>query len=185
MGKDGAETKGTADPWPTWDTSYGQATRPDTISDVSCRQEPSMVVLWETLLSSWLTQGSKTPMEELWEGLKALKEIGTPQGDQQCQLTWTPGSSQRLSYQPTSIHKLVWSSSNISSRELAYFVFSWKGHLIVQTLDAPGWGMLEKEACSNREVDREWEEHCEGPEAVGIVQYLRCKYIYNFKNVNK
>jgi hypothetical protein len=45
-------------------------------------------------------------MEELREGLKALKGIGTPQEDQQCQLTWTLGSSQRLSYQPKSIHRL-------------------------------------------------------------------------------
>ena len=32
-----------------------------------------------------------TLMEELGEGLKALKGIGTPQEDQQSQLTWTLG----------------------------------------------------------------------------------------------
>jgi hypothetical protein len=29
-------------------------------------------------------------MEELGEGLKALKEVTIPQEDQQCQLTWIP-----------------------------------------------------------------------------------------------
>jgi hypothetical protein len=46
-------------------------------------------------------------MEVLGEGLKALKVMATPQEDQQCQLTWTTGSSQRLSYQPKNIHRLV------------------------------------------------------------------------------
>jgi hypothetical protein len=32
--------------------------------------------------------------------------IGTPQEDQQSQLTWTLGGSQRLSYQPKSIYGL-------------------------------------------------------------------------------
>ena len=45
-------------------------------------------------------------MEELAEGLKALTEMGTPQEHQQIQLTWTPGSSQRLSHQPKSTHGL-------------------------------------------------------------------------------
>jgi hypothetical protein len=35
-------------------------------------------------------------MEELEEGLKTLKVIGTLQEDQQSQLTWTPESSQTL-----------------------------------------------------------------------------------------
>jgi hypothetical protein len=38
--------------------------------------------------------------------IEALKRIGTPQEDQQSQLTWTPGSSQRLSHQPKSISEL-------------------------------------------------------------------------------
>ena len=45
-------------------------------------------------------------MEELEEGLKGLKGMGTPQEDQQSQLTWTPGSSQRLSHQTKSIQGL-------------------------------------------------------------------------------
>ena len=47
---------------------------------------------------------SETPMEELGEGLKELKRMAISQEDQQCQLTWTPGSSQRLRHQPKSIH---------------------------------------------------------------------------------
>ena len=35
-------------------------------------------------------------VEELGEGLRDLKEIGTPQEDQQNQLMWTVGASQRL-----------------------------------------------------------------------------------------
>jgi hypothetical protein len=38
-------------------------------------------------------------MVELGEGLKEMKERATPLEDQQSQLTWTPGSSQRLSHQ--------------------------------------------------------------------------------------
>lgn len=33
--------------------------------------------------------------------------MATPQEDQQCQQTWTPGSSQRLSHQPVNTHGLV------------------------------------------------------------------------------
>jgi hypothetical protein len=50
-------------------------------------------------------------MEELGKRLKALKEIATPQEDQQYLLTWTPGSSQRLSHQPKIIVGLVGASS--------------------------------------------------------------------------
>ena len=50
-------------------------------------------------------------MEELGEGLKELKGMATPQEDQQCQLTRTPGSSQGLSHQPESIHGLVMAHS--------------------------------------------------------------------------
>jgi hypothetical protein len=45
-------------------------------------------------------------MEELKEGLKTLKGIGTPQEDQQSPLTWLLGGSQRLSHTPKSIHRL-------------------------------------------------------------------------------
>ena len=46
-------------------------------------------------------------MEELGEGMKEPKGMATTQEEQQCQLTWTPGSSQRLCHQPKSIHVLV------------------------------------------------------------------------------
>ena len=49
----------------------------------------------------------RTPKEELGEGLKALKEMATPQEDQQCQLSWTNRHSQTLSLQPETIHELV------------------------------------------------------------------------------
>jgi hypothetical protein len=45
-------------------------------------------------------------MEELVEGLKYIEWIGTPQEDQQSQLTLIFVVSQRLNYQPKSIHKL-------------------------------------------------------------------------------
>jgi hypothetical protein len=48
-----------------------------------------------------------TPGEELGEGLKALKEMATLEEDQECQLTYTPGTSQNLSYQSKSIQGLV------------------------------------------------------------------------------
>lgn len=43
-------------------------------------------------------------MAEVEEALKALKMIGTPE-DQQCQLTWTTWSAQRV-YQPKNINGL-------------------------------------------------------------------------------
>jgi hypothetical protein len=45
-------------------------------------------------------------MEGLGEILRAPKEIGTPQEDQQSQLTWIIGCSKRLSHQVQSIHGL-------------------------------------------------------------------------------
>lgn len=45
-------------------------------------------------------------MELLGDELKALKGIGTSQEDQENQLTWTSGSSQRLSHQQKIIHGL-------------------------------------------------------------------------------
>jgi hypothetical protein len=45
-------------------------------------------------------------VEELGEGLKDPEGIETPQKDQQNQLIWTLGSSQRLNYQPKRKHGL-------------------------------------------------------------------------------
>ena len=45
-------------------------------------------------------------MEEMGEGLKDSKRTGTPQEDQQSQLTWTLGGSQRLNHQRKYIHGL-------------------------------------------------------------------------------
>ena len=52
-----------------------------------CR-DPQPIIRWN----------SGSLMEELWEGLRAPKGIGTPQEDQQHLLTWTLGGSQRLSH---------------------------------------------------------------------------------------
>jgi hypothetical protein len=45
-------------------------------------------------------------MEEWGKVLKALKGMGTPQEDQQSQLTWSSGSSQSLSHQTKNIYEL-------------------------------------------------------------------------------
>lgn len=80
------------------------------------KEEPSTTVFWEALpAADWhrcryleLNIGWRlgTPTEELGEKLKALKEMATTQEDQQGQLSWTPGSSHRLSHQPKSMHGL-------------------------------------------------------------------------------
>jgi hypothetical protein len=43
------------------------------------------------------------PCGKVLKRIEVLKKMTTPQEDQQCQLTWTTGSSQRLSYQPNSM----------------------------------------------------------------------------------
>ena len=45
-------------------------------------------------------------MEEMGKGLKALNQMGSLQDDQQSQLTWTSGSSQKLSHQLPNTHRL-------------------------------------------------------------------------------
>ena len=40
------------------------------------------------------------------EGLKALTESRTPQGDQQSQLIWTLGDSRKLNHESSSTHSL-------------------------------------------------------------------------------
>jgi hypothetical protein len=66
--------------------------------------------------------------------------------DQQCQLTWTPGSSQRLSHQLKSIHGLVQGPWHICSRGLPCLASVGE--------DAPNsvetWGPMEW-ACPGRE----------------------------------
>ena len=70
------------------------------------------------MVSAYPQQTLENLMKELGEGLKALKGIGTPQEDQQCQLTWTPGSCQRLSHQLKSEHGLDAGPWHIYSRGL-------------------------------------------------------------------
>jgi hypothetical protein len=57
-------------------------------------------------------------VEELGEGLKALKGMGTPQEDQQNQLAWTSWGSQRLRHQSKSIYELDRGLQHTCSRGL-------------------------------------------------------------------
>ena len=52
----------------------------------------------------------------LEEGLRDLNEIGSPEEDQQCQLTWTLRGSQKLDHQPKSKYELDLGPQNIYSR---------------------------------------------------------------------
>ena len=64
----------------------------------------------DTYLHPTIGLKSGTPTVELGEGLQKLQKLkgrGTPEEDQQSQLTRIPGSSQRLSHQPGHIHWLV------------------------------------------------------------------------------
>jgi hypothetical protein len=66
--------------------------------------EPSITVLWEAPLNSWgkerkrptdknyVRWSSGSPVGKLGEGLRDPKRTGTPQEDQQSELTWTPRS---------------------------------------------------------------------------------------------
>ena len=62
---------------------------------------------------------SGTPIKDLGGGLKELKGIATPEEGQQCQQTWTPDISQRLSHKPKTIHGLTWDPWHICNRELS------------------------------------------------------------------
>ena len=66
-------------------------------------------------------------MEESGEGLRDPKEKETPQEDQQSQLTWTLGGSQRLNHQPGT----YMGSLNICSRCV---VFMWVPQQLEQGL---------------------------------------------------
>lgn len=101
---------------PTWDPSH----RGDSVVHeglilllmLCCtyRQEPSMAIPWDApIAAAWdrwkylhpnIGLKSGNPMVQLEEKLKKLNGKSTPQEHQQSQLTWTPGSSKRLSHQP-------------------------------------------------------------------------------------
>jgi len=57
-------------------------------------------------------------MKELEEGVKEKKGVATLHGEQQCQLTWTPQSSQRLSHKQRSIQGLVCGPRDMCCRGL-------------------------------------------------------------------
>jgi hypothetical protein len=50
--------------------------------------------------------------------MEQLKGVETTQEEQQCQLTWTPQSSKRLSQTPRGIHGLARGPGQMSSRGL-------------------------------------------------------------------
>ena len=54
--------------------------------------------------------------EELGERLRDLKKTGTPQEDQESQLVWILGGSQRLNHQPKSEQELDLGPIHICSR---------------------------------------------------------------------
>jgi hypothetical protein len=89
--------------------------------------------------ADWNRCRSGTLREELEEGLRALKQRWTLQEDQQSQLTWTIGSSQRLSHQPKNTHRLELGPQHICSRHA------------VQALHAPpsrNWSGGSPKCCS-------------------------------------
>jgi hypothetical protein len=106
--------------WPatslTWDLSHGQASNPITVTDAMlwlqtdagmAASEKLYQQLKQMQIQAGIGKSLWTPMEGLDEGLKELKGIATSYEDQQCQLTQTSGSFQRLNHQPKSIHGLV------------------------------------------------------------------------------
>jgi hypothetical protein len=85
--------------------------------------------------------------------------MATPQVNQQCQLIWTPGSSQRLSHQPKSIHGLVPHPQppDTSVAEGCHVWPQWgRMGLILQKHDAQGWGDSEGSCPLKGEGEREW-----------------------------
>jgi len=87
-------------------------------------------------------------VEELGEVLKALDEMVTPQEEQQCQVTWAPGSFQRSSHQPKSIHRLFQGPQHMRSRVMPHLVSGERMCRILQKLNALGRGILGYEGCS-------------------------------------
>ena len=83
----------------------------------------NITVLWETLSSSWLKQRHHgQTLNPSWrcytrvgERTQGTEGIGTPQDNQQSQLTWTSGNSQSLSQQPKNTDCMKWSSCHIYS----------------------------------------------------------------------
>jgi hypothetical protein len=83
-------------------------------------------------------------MEELGEGLRDLKRTGTPQEDQQSQLSWTFGGSQRLNHdKPKNEHKLDLCPLHKCSRCTAWsscgFPKNWSGGCPVPESVASLW----------------------------------------------
>jgi hypothetical protein len=77
------------------------------------RKEPSITALSKASHSSWnrcrclqtnTGQSLGSLMKHLGEGLRDPEWNGNPQEDQQSQLTWTLGKSQRLNHQLNSTH---------------------------------------------------------------------------------
>jgi hypothetical protein len=114
--------------------------------------------------------------EVLEEGLKALKMIAILQEDQLCQLTWTPGSSQKLSYQLKS-----WSQTLGTYAAEGCLVWpQWERMcLILQRLDIPGkWDMWEGNPSEVKGSGDSRKSPVRGDQKGR--QHLGCKYINKF-----
>ena len=88
----------------------------------SCRQESSMAILWDYILTlrlytEQLTEtGADTHsqtmdgafMEEKWEILQAQKKIGIPQEEEQCQVTWNLGAFRGWAYRGWTLDSLTY-----------------------------------------------------------------------------
>jgi hypothetical protein len=85
---------------------------------LGCQEEQAFATSWKQRRVATAVKLLGHPHEELGEGSKALEVRATPQEDQQCQPTRTHESSQRLSHQPKSIHRLVQGHQHICSRRL-------------------------------------------------------------------
>jgi hypothetical protein len=154
------------------------------------RQAPSMAALQEAqqaadwdrcrYLHPTTVLKSGTFVLELGKSWKKLRRRTTPQEDQQSQLTWTSGSSQRLSHQPGSIHGLVRGPWHICSKGLPYLAS------VEENMPSSGdiWGPREGE-CLGREGggstlseakgEGEWDEELWEEEQERREQWIECK----------
>ena len=74
-----------------------------------------------------------TPVDELEEGWKDLKQMATPQEEQYSQVMGISGSSQRVRHQPKSIYRLV----RIPHPPTQHICSKWMPSLVSVGEDAP------------------------------------------------
>lgn len=151
-------------------------------NNYACKQDHRITVFRETLSRCWLKL-MQIPTAKRWtevlnvngrigEGSKTQNGMGSPQEDQESQLIWIPGNSQRPSCQPTNIYGLERSPWHIRSRHLLSFhhcfVRPWweRMHLIWERLDESGWKdtgeVRAGGTLSEEKRKREEERQCKG-----------------------